>query len=202
MTTTSTLAFVFIVLTAMMILVFRDWRINAVALGLQYLAVFGLVTLSWPIGMAVVKLIVGWMATAAIALTCIRQMKTDSLSESTSSLFFRAIAGIVVIIVIFVLAPRLQEAMFPQVALIIVQGGLMLIGMALMQLGTNSEAYLTIISLLSLLAGFEVIHAALELSTLLTGLLVITNLGLALVGVYFIVKSGDTTGNSEKEKLQ
>ncbi|MFN2302161.1 MAG: hypothetical protein ACK2TV_00370, partial [Anaerolineales bacterium] len=162
MTTTSTLAFVFIVLTAMMILVFRDWRINAVALGLQYLAVFGLVTLSWPIGMAVVKLIVGWMATAAIALTCIRQMKTDSLSESTSSLFFRAIAGIVVIIVIFVLAPRLQEAMFPQVALIIVQGGLMLIGMALMQLGTNSEAYLTIISLLSLLAGFEVIHAALE----------------------------------------
>jgi hypothetical protein len=202
MSATSTLAFVLIVLTAMMILVFRDWRINAIALGLQYLAVFSLVTLSWPIGMAVVKLIVGWMATAAIAFTCLRQMKAESPSEPTSSLFFRAIAGILVILVIFVLSARLQEAMFPRVELVIIQGGLMLIGMALMQLGTNSEAYLTIISLLSLLAGFEVIHAALELSTLLTGLLVITNLGLALVGVYFIVKVGEDNEISEKGDLQ
>jgi hypothetical protein len=186
----------------MMILVFRDWRINAIALGVQYLAVFGLVTLSWPIGMAVVKLIVGWMATAAIALTCIRQLKVESPAESTSSLFFRAIAGILIILVIFVLSPRLQAAMFPQVELVIIQGGLMLIGMALMQLGTSSEAYLTIISLLSLLAGFEIIHAALELSTLLTGLLVITNLGLALVGVFFIVKASDKNEIPEAEELQ
>lgn len=202
MTATSTIAFVLIVLTAMMILVFRDWRINAIALGVQYLAVFGLVTLSWPIGMAVVKLIVGWMATAAIALTCIRQLKVESPAESTSSLFFRAIAGILIILVIFVLSPRLQAAMFPQVELVIIQGGLMLIGMALMQLGTSSEAYLTIISLLSLLAGFEIIHAALELSTLLTGLLVITNLGLALVGVFFIVKASDKNEIPEAEELQ
>ena len=202
MTATSTIAFVLIVLTAMMILVFRDWRINAIALGVQYLAVFGLVTLSWPIGMAVVKLIVGWMATAAIALTCIRQLKVESPAESTSSLFFRAIAGILIILVIFVLSPRLQAAMFPQVELVIIQGGLMLIGMALMQLGTSSEAYLTIISLLSLLAGFEIIHAALELSTLLTGLLVITNLGLALVGVFFIVKASDKNEIPEVEELQ
>jgi hypothetical protein len=92
--------------------------------------------------------------------------------------------------------------MFPQVPLVIIQGGLMLIGMALMQLGTNSEAYLTIISLLSLLAGFEVIHAALELSTLLTGLLVITNLGLALVGVFFIVKTSDTNEIPGTEEAQ
>jgi hypothetical protein len=202
MTATSTLAFVLVVLTAMMILVFRDWRINAIALGLQYLAVFSLVALSWPIGMAVVKLIVGWMATAAIAFTCLRQMKNESPAEPTSSLFFRAITGILVILIIFVLSPRLQEAMFPQVELIIIQGGLMLIGMALMQLGTSSEAYLTIISLLSFLAGFEVIHAALELSTLLTGLLVITNLGLALVGVYFIVKASDKNEIPETEEMQ
>ena len=202
MATTSTLAFVLVVLTAMMILVFRDWRINAIALGLQYLAVFTLVALSWPIGLAVIKLIVGWMATAAIAFTCMRQMKAESLTEPTSSLFFRAIVGMLVILIIFVLSPSLREAMFPQVALVIIQGGLMLIGMALMQLGTNSEAYLTIISLLSLLAGFEVIHAALELSTLLTGLLVITNLGLALVGVFFIVKASEASESPEMEERQ
>jgi hypothetical protein len=96
-----------------------------------------------------------------------------------------------VVLVIFVIAPILQEAIFPQLSLIILQGGLMLIGMGLMQMGTTSDPYLTIISLLSLLSGFEIIHAGLELSTLLTGLLAIVNLGLSLTGVYFITKSTD-----------
>lgn len=195
--TFDTLAFVLIVITGMVILIFRDWRINAAALTIQFLAVFVLVTLSWPIGLAVIKLIVGWMATAAIALTCLRQMDTQSSSEPTASLFFRGLIGLLVIILIFVVSPMVREAMFPQVELVIIQAGLMLIGMALMQLGTNSEPYLTIMSLLSLLAGFEVIHAALEISTLLTGLLVIVNLGLSLVGVYFIVRTND---NKDKNK--
>jgi len=55
----STLAFVFITITSMVNLILREWRINAVALALQYLAAFILVTLSWPVGMAVIKLIVG-----------------------------------------------------------------------------------------------------------------------------------------------
>lgn len=185
----STIAFVLIVITGMIILIFRDWRINAIALAVQYLAAFTLVTLSWPIGMAVVKLLVGWMATAAIALTCLRQMDDDLSLESTASLIFRGLAGLLVVMVIFVIAPILQLNMFPRVELVIIQGGLMLLGMALMQLGMNSDPYLTIFSLLSFLAGFEVIHAALEISTLLTGLLAIVNLGLALVGVYFIMKT-------------
>jgi hypothetical protein len=194
-----TLAFVLIVITGLIILIFRDWRINASALTVQFLAVFMLVTLSWPIGLSIIKLIVGWMATAAIALTCLRQMETQSSSEPASSLFFRGLIGLLAILLIFVVAPTVREAVFPQVELVIIQGGLMLIGMALMQLGTNSEPYLTIMSLLSLLAGFEVIHAALEISTLLTGLLVVVNLGLALVGVYFIVKTNE---NQEKNKTE
>ncbi len=69
----STLAFVIITITSMVNLIIREWRFNAIALALQYLAAFVLVTLSWPVGMAVVKLIVGWMATTAIALTILRQ---------------------------------------------------------------------------------------------------------------------------------
>lgn len=201
----TTLAFVLIVIAAMVILVFRDWRINASALAVQYLAAFILVAHSWPIGMAVIKLIVGWMSTAAIALTCLHQKEPTSEDESTASLLFRGLAGLLVIFVIFVLAPVLKENVFPQLDLIIVQSGLMLIGMALMQLGTNSDPYLVIISLLSLLSGFEVIHAGLELSTLLTGLLAIVNLGLALVGVYFITKttngvSIETTDTSQEDE--
>ena len=78
--------------------------------------------------------------------------------------------------------------MFPALDLLVLQGGLLLIGLSLMQLGTTQDPFLTIVGLLSLLSGFEVIYAGLELSTLLTGLLAIVNLGLSLVGVYFIVK--------------
>lgn len=194
-------AFILIVITAMVILTFRDWRINTIALGLQYLAAFILVSLSWPVGMAVVKLIVGWMATSAIALTCLRQMNSESPVEPAASLFFRGLLGVLVIILIFILAPGVQQKVFPELNLLIVQGGLILFGMALMQLGTNSEPYLTIMSLLSLFSGFEIIQAGLERSTLLTGLLAIVNLGMALVGVYFITKNseGEPETTSDEE---
>jgi len=74
----------------------------------------------------------------------------------------------------------------------------MLMGMSLMQLGTRADPYLNIISLLSLLTGFEIIHAALESSTLLTGMLAVVNLGLALAGVYFISQSSAAEGSEEK----
>jgi len=193
----STVAFILIVITSMTLLVFRDWRINTVALALQYLAAFLLVTLSWPIGLAVVKLIVGWMAAAAIALTCLRQINPESLVESNARLVFRGLSGLLVILVIFILAPRFQENLFPALDPVIVQSGVMLFGMALMQLGTNAEPFMVIISLLSLLSGFEIIHAGLERSTLLTGLMVIVNLGLALIGVYFITSSSENNEDWE-----
>jgi hypothetical protein len=193
----SNLSFIILVITAMIILIFRDWRINAAALGLQYLANFFLVSLSWPIGLAVVKLIVGWMATAAIALTCLRQIKIKAEPETPSSLFFRGMIGLLTIIVAFILAPTIQSNIFPTVRLIILQSGVMLMALALMQLGTNADPYLTIFSLLSFMAGFEIIHAALEISTLLNSLLVVVNLGLALVGIYFITKGSESESEQE-----
>lgn len=196
----STLAFSLIVLTAMIILIFRDWRFNTGALALQYLAVFYLVTFSWPLSLAIVKLIVGWMATAAIGLTCMRQMEENDSVESPSSLLFRGLSGLMVILVIFVVSSLIQNSLFPNLSLVIIRSGLMLIGMALMQLGTNATPYLTIMSLLSFLAGFEVIHAALERSVLLTGLMASINLGLALVGVYFIIKSNEGAVKQSEEE--
>ena len=55
MTFLSLLAFILIVIASMTILVFRDWRFNAVALAVQYLAAFALVTRVWPVGMAAEK---------------------------------------------------------------------------------------------------------------------------------------------------
>jgi hypothetical protein len=196
----SLLAFILIAITAMVILVLREWRAVAAALVLQYLAAFVLITRSWPIGMSVVKLIVGWMSTAAIFLTYFRKEKPPDAGDTTASFVFRGLAGLLVILVVFIITPGLQENVFPQVNLVVLQSGLVLMGLSLMQLGTNSDAYLTIVSLLSLISGFEIIYAGLELSTLLTGLLAIVNLGITLVGVYFIVRMDEPEAGETAEE--
>ena len=196
-------AFVLIVMAAMIVLIFRDWRITAAALAAQYLGAFVLVALSWPLGLAIVKLIVGWMAISAVAFSWqasgarIQHATALSPSDSTPSLLFRGVAGLLIVLLTFVLTPALQARVFPQVDLVIIQGGVMIMGMALMQLGINSDPYLVIISLLSFLLGFEVIHAALEMATLLTGLFVLVNLGLALVGAFILTKliEGEAPGD-------
>jgi len=43
-----------------------------------------------------------------------------------------------------------------------------------------------IVGLLTVLAGFEIMYAAVESSALVTALLAVVNLGLALAGAYFM----------------
>src|SRR4030065_2008969 len=55
-------------LTAIFILISRDWRYCIAALALQYIGVFLLVNASWPIEMAVAKMVAGWMAGAILGI--------------------------------------------------------------------------------------------------------------------------------------
>jgi hypothetical protein len=68
-----------------------------------------------------------------------------------------------------------------------VMGGLILIGMGSLQLGLTDQPLRVILGLLTVFAGFEIFYAAVETSTLVSGLLAIVNLGLALAGAYLIV---------------
>lgn len=191
MITLSTIAFLMISIVAMVNLVFIDWRVNAGALAILYLASFLLITTAWPISLAITKLITGWMATATISLTLMRQGIPPPKTETGTSLIFKALSGLLVIMVVFILSPVLQQHVFPHVNLLLIQSGLLLMSMSLLQLGIKHDPYLIIVSLLSFLAGFEIIHSALEVSLLLLILFVFINLGIALVGVYFIVKTGE-----------
>ncbi len=198
----SKLALIAIVLSVMIVLIFRDWRIIALALGAQYLGAFVLVLLSWPINMAIVKLISGWMATAVMVFTSLRYSREELQPENVANLFFKGLSGLLMIMLIFILAPPLQRRVFPDVDLLIIQGGLIMMGMALMQLGLNSKPFPVIIGLLTFLTGFEVIYAALELSTLLTGLLAVVTLGMAVVGVSMMVSAEEADSVIQEEEQQ
>ncbi len=61
-------AVILVSLTSTYILIGRDWRYCIAALAVQYIGVFMLVDASWPVEMAVAKMVAGWMAGAILGI--------------------------------------------------------------------------------------------------------------------------------------
>ncbi len=184
-----TLAFVMVIMTNMTLLLMRDWRINLAVLAVQYAAVFLLVAESWTPGMAIVKLVVGWMICATIAFSQVALKAKNWDATSMTDYLLRGLSGVLMVIVVFALTPQISAFFPPQISTNITRAGMIMIAMGLMQLALSAKPLVIIVGLLTMVSGFEVLHAAVEVSTLLAGLLAVVNLCLALVGVYFIYHS-------------
>lgn len=180
---------------AMVNLVRRQWLVNIIALAIQYLAVFIFMTNVRTPSLAVIKLLVGWMVTLTLYITLVSvgdiyQLKTRfrlSIGE-----VFRALAGLFMILICILFLPEIKTNVFPQTSDYLLLTSLGLMGLGLLQAGMISEPFYIIIGLLTFLSGFELLYASLELSTLLEALFAGVNLGLGLVGAYFLVKDSET----------
>lgn len=170
------------------ILLSRNWRWMLALLAILYVGVFVFVRLYWPLGMAAVKLITGWMASAILGMTQLgSESGTESMEESLPQGFpFRLFMIILIGTVVITAAPRLSD-FIAGIGLTESAASLMLIGMGVLYLGITSRPLQVTIGLLVILAGFEILYAVVEVSVLVAGLLAIVNLGLALTGAYFLV---------------
>jgi hypothetical protein len=61
--------------------------------------------------------------------------------------------------------------------------------MGLLHLGISAQPFRVVLGLLTVLAGFEILYAAVESSTLVAALLSAINLSLALAGAYLVTMS-------------
>lgn len=187
MDTITDLTFWLLLAACFMILFSDDWRWLAGALGAIYLGVFILVLLSWPVELAAVKLLVGWMSALVLGMSMHPQSGTTPERGAVSARLFRVLAGGMAVLVVAALSSTLALWLPVSISLPVVRGSLLLIVMGLLQLGiTGGRPAGVIVGLLVLLAGFEAIYAAVEQSLLLAGLLALVNLGLALVGSYLM----------------
>lgn len=189
----SYVAVVIIVMTSLFLLVSQNWRWNIIALAVQYVAVMLLTAMVWPIGMAAVKLVAGWMAGAMLSASQPAPELVEDPNLEGSAILFRFLAAVLVWILVFTITP-VVIGMLPLPASL-VTGALLLIGMGLLHLGMTTRPLRVLIGLLTALSGFELLYAAVESSVLVTGLLVIVTLGLALVGAYLL----ETLSRSEEE---
>src|SRR5512142_2540432 len=181
------IAVLLVAATSAGLLLYRAWRWNLGLLTAQYVGITVLVAQHWPLGMATVKLVTGWMTTAALAMTLTALSAEEHQPEGLwpqGRIFRLFLVGMIVVLTAGV-TPRVQEAV-SGIGAPVVAGSILLIGIGLLQLGTSSEVLRVIIALLTVLGGFEVLYAALESSILVAALLAAVNLGLGLVGAYLI----------------
>lgn len=182
----ATPALMILILMSALILLLRDWRWTIACLAMQYLGMFLLVAAYWPFSLAVVKLVVGWMAGAVLGTTQFSAKQTRADERPISSVLFRLVAAVMIILAIFALTSQLNQLQIGGIGQTAFEGSLVLIGMGLLQLGMTAQPFRVIIGLLTVLAGFEVLYSAAESSIMVTGLLAGINLGLAFLGAYFI----------------
>jgi hypothetical protein len=181
-------AVVLVALTSVYIFISKDWRFSVGALAIQYIGVFILVSISWPMELAAVKMVAGWMAAAilGIAMAYVPEAWSEQERFLRFGTTFRLLAAGILSLAITSLVLHSVE-WFPNLSIPIRWGSFFLIGIGLLQLSLTSHPLRVVVGLLTTLSGFEIIYAAVESSTLVTGLLAVVTLGLALVGTYLII---------------
>ena len=174
-------------LTASILLISWDWRISIFSLSLQYACVFVLVSLTWPLEIAAVKVVAGWIAGVVLSLALINLPGeiSDERPLIVSDLIFRILAAILAGLFAFTGGAKLITWL-PEITLLQAYGGMILIALGLLHLGLTSQPFRVVLGLLTVLSGFEILYAAVESSILITGLLAAVTLGLAMLGAYLI----------------
>ena len=187
MTIPDILLAVLLLAATLLIYMGSDWRWRIAALAGQYLGVFILVLDSWPIELAAVKLVAGWMACVVLWFTRLSLVRFQNRPTLVpTGLAFRVLASVLVLVVVLAITPALPAWVTP-INSAQAWGALLLVGMCLLIVGLSSRTLSPFLGLLTIISGFEILYSAVEASTLVAGLLAIVNLGIALVGAYLLL---------------
>lgn len=184
------IAVILLAITSTSLLLVRDWRWSIILLAVQYLGMFVLTLQHWPLGMASVKVVAGWMSAAILGMTRSGLSADDSADPSIlpRGRLFRLFAAAIILLIVATITPGVDHIMadagFP-----VTNGSLLLAGMGLLSLGVTARILPVTIGLMTVLAGFEILYSSVEGSVLVAALLAVINLGLALVGSFLMLAS-------------
>ncbi len=191
-----------VAVTSAGILLAHNWRWLVIFLAAQYAGAFILALQHLPLGMATVKVIAGWMGAAVLAMTRSNFEEEDDLESALpQGRLFRLIAAAIVSLVAFAAAPQVDAAM-GGAGSTVSSGSLLLIGMGLLHLGITDQPMRVTAGLMTVMAGFEVLYAAVENSVLVAALLAVINLGIALTGAYLMTAARAMDESAAEEEAE
>jgi hypothetical protein len=180
----SIFAIILLIITSMIQLNTSRWEYGVLALSLQYVGVFLLTGISWPFGLASIKLISG-LITCVILMLSLSNTKIGFEISQLHSFTFILFSALLIIFTVSSIAP-LALQWIPGIDFYQAWGGLLLVGIGILHLGFKAGTFQGILSLITFLSGFEILYARVESSSLVAGLLAFIHLGIAIVGVNFL----------------
>ena len=179
-------ALILISVTSITIFVGRDWRLILSALGIQFVGVFILVGLTWPLEMAVIKLVTGWISAAVLGMELVSSQNGYSptplgFSARLFRIFIAVLIGFSTLSLVPEMANWVLNASYEQLL-----GSLLLAGMGILHLGVTDSPFRVAVGLLTVLSGFEIIYAAVDTSVLVAGFFALLAFGISLLGSYLM----------------
>ncbi|WP_322806861.1 hypothetical protein [Thermanaerothrix sp.] len=169
-------------LTALFALLEVDYRFRLLAIAVQYAILFWVVSTSLSVGLALVKVVVGWAAIILLGAAIWNMAAGEAPQASWSQQVFRLLSGGMVMGLAFSFQP--SSAAWLPIEPLYLRAGIILAGCGILMNGFSRHPVTIILGLLEVFSGFELIYAFLVNSVLMTGLLALVTLGLAAVGAY------------------
>ncbi len=197
-----------IFITAGMLVVSRDWRLNSLALTIQYFFVVLLLSRLIRLEVAAVKGLVGWLICMVFYLTERRasMLKQHPPAEESALVSqrwqrwiisaqasFHLLAGILISVAAYTAALRIP---LPQVPGDITLACYLLAGLGLLLVGLSDDPMQVGLGLLTFLSGFELFYIALEPSLAIAGLLGAVSFLIALAAAYLRTAQVTTSGEA------
>lgn len=164
-----------------LLLVEERWQRLLIAFSALYFGEFLLLIQYLPFGMALAKLITGVVA-AVILYISRSEISLESLETNRSTIVFKSVSLLFFWVVSFITAGGLVSLIPLNYETIC--AAMMVIFSGLLVLGMNNHPMKVTMGILILYAGFDLVYGAVESSILVNGLLAVTTLLIALVGVY------------------
>ena len=184
-----------IFVTASILVVIREWRLNVMALTAQYFFVVLLLTRMIRLEVAAVKGLIGWLICMVFYLTERRasEIKQSSNSEDadvsqrltrwmlSARSSFCLLAGILIAVAAYTAALRIP---LPEVTPDITLACYQMVGLGLLLVGLSETPMQVGFGLLTFLSGFDLFYVALEPSLAVAGLLGAVSFLIALSTAY------------------
>jgi len=166
-----------------LMLIVSDWRMRIAGLASLYFVGFIVILQIWPVALASVKLISGWMGIALLSTSMLNSMHQVNDHRFTSEMIFRFLMTVLIWIVVAAIAPSINEWLpIPYTNLYI---GVSLMGSGLIFMSLTEDLFEIILGLLTILTGFDIIYSSLEGSALVTGIYAFIIILICLLSGYF-----------------
>jgi hypothetical protein len=187
----NTLLIAVTLLVTVSILVSSNWRWMVAGLAIQYLISFILIVQIWPLALASVKLISGWMGVVLLGISLVSSDYHSEIEKPVSERIFIFITLLLLWMVITATIPRLNEWL--PISYTNLYIGLTMMASGLLQTSHKIDIVGILIGILSILIGFDIIYSSLEGSALVTAFYGLINIAICMLGIFII----NTTNEKE-----